>query len=292
MVPLDKVRDLRSGSDVILQPEEWDSFIWLREAQLMLEQTSNPQSNRMRKSYEDNGYVIAERVFPESSLALLCKGLRTVLDKSQNGQSSEERTLDELILHRESQNHTLVYNGAQSVGSSAATYRLLGSSEIFGIISDVTGYEEAELHLMPLYLIIQLPSDDRFDYTWHQDGSYYPWCEDFLTLWFPINRNTSLDTGTISIIPGSHRYGPRETETFLKNGFFKQIQSKLQADEADRQQVLEMETGDCCIMSGNTIHRSVANRSASPRVAGVLRIVNLASQTSYDRERFYCVHKS
>ena len=258
----------------------------------MLDRTSSEQSSRMRKSYRDDGFVIAKRVFPETSLALLRNSLRTVLDKSRENQSSERRILDALIMDSESHNHALVYNAAQSVGSSAATYRVLGSSEIFGIISEVTGFKETDLHLMPLYLIIQLPSDDRFDYTWHQDGSYYPWCEDFLTLWFPINRNTTADTGTISIIPGSHGCGPRETETFLKNGFFKQIQSKLQAGEADREQVLEMEMGDCCIMSGNTVHRSVANRSASPRVAGVLRIANLASQSSYERERFYCVHKS
>jgi hypothetical protein len=40
-------------------------------------------------------------------------------------------------------------------------------------------------------------------------------------------------------------------------------------------------------MNGNTVHRSVANRSSSPRIAGVLRIANLAAQQSYERERFY-----
>jgi ectoine hydroxylase-related dioxygenase (phytanoyl-CoA dioxygenase family) len=143
-----------------------------------------------------------------------------------------------------------------------------------------------------MYLVIQLPSDERFDYTWHQDGTYYPWCQDFLTLWFPVNRSTTQTTGTISLIPGSHLSGPRETETFLKNGFFKQMQSKLQTNEQDREEVLEVELGDCCIMSGNTVHRSVANRCASPRVAGVLRIANMGGQLSYERERFYCIHKS
>jgi len=145
---------------------------------------------------------------------------------------------------------------------------------------------------MPMYLIIQLPSDERFDYSWHQDGTYYPWCQDFLTLWFPVNRSTARDTGTISVIPGSHHAGLRETETFLKNGFFKQMQTKLAPEEQGREIVLEVELGDCCIMSGNTVHRSVANRCSSPRVAGVLRIANLGTQQIYERERFYCVHKS
>jgi hypothetical protein len=69
------------------------------------------------------------------------------------------------------------------------------------------------------------------------------------------------------------------------------IPSRLQADEEDRAEALDIQLGDCCIMHGNTVHRSVVNRGPSPRVAGVLRIANLANQSSYERERFYCSHK-
>jgi ectoine hydroxylase-related dioxygenase (phytanoyl-CoA dioxygenase family) len=254
--------------------------------------TLNADRSELRQPYSKNGYVIARQVFSASSLANLCQSLRSVLEKSGNDRSDSDCSLDDLILRREAQDHGFVYKAAQSIGSSVGTYDLLGSSGIFDIVSEVTGFKKADLHLMPMYLIVQLPSDERFDYTWHQDGSYYPWCQDFLTLWFPVNRSTKHDTGTISMIPGSHRYGPRETETFLKHGFFKQIQSKLESDEADREEALETELGDCCIMNGNTVHRSVANRSSSPRVAGVLRIANMGTQQSYERERFYCVHKS
>src|ERR1700735_756879 len=243
----------------------------------------------LRESYADNGYVVAKQVFDRATLALLGESAKFVLEKS--GKDSHEASLEEVILEKEAQDHNLVYQAAQSVGSSAAVYQLLGSSPIFKAISAVTGFETSQLHVMPLYLIIQIPSDGRFYYTWHQDGSYYPWCQDFLTLWFPVNRDTGRDTGTISMIPGSHQYGPRDTETFLRHGYFKQIESKLRAGEANMEEVLEVDLGDCCIMNGNTVHRSVANRSTSPRVAGVLRIASLGTQEGYDRERFYCTHK-
>jgi ectoine hydroxylase-related dioxygenase (phytanoyl-CoA dioxygenase family) len=251
-----------------------------------------PAHGKLSKSYADDGYVIAPQVFSADGLGMVLQSVRAVLNKSGDSEADRVCPVEDLILRREAQDHRLVYNASQSVGSSTATYQLLGSSGIVDVVSKVTGFDKAELHLMPMYLIIQLPSDERFDYSWHQDGSYYPWCRDFLTLWFPVNRGTKRDTGTISMIPGSHRYGLRETETFLKHGFFKQIQSKLQPGEAEREQVLETELGDCCIMNGNTVHRSVANRSNSPRVAAVLRIANLASQEFYERERFYCTHKS
>jgi Phytanoyl-CoA dioxygenase (PhyH) len=255
-------------------------------------ETSGSAEQGLRQSYSENGYVVVPRIFSTSGLTLLCEGLQAVLGKSGAGQPDLVTPLDDLILRREAEDHSLVYRAAQSLGSSAMTYQLLGSSGIFDVVSQVTGFEKANLHLMPMYLIVQLPSDERFDYSWHQDGSYYPWCQDFLTLWFPVNRGTKQDTGTISMIPGSHRRGARETDTFLRDGFFKQIQSKLDSGESDREKVLETELGDCCIMNGNTIHRSVANRSKTPRVAGVLRIANLASQEFYERERFYCAHTS
>jgi hypothetical protein len=251
-----------------------------------------PSLSDLRTSYGAAGFVLAKQLFSRDRLTGLCESLRTVLNKSPGNGSDQSCSLAELILKRESEDHNLVYRAAQSVGSSAATYALLGSSEIFDIIHAVTGFEKANLHVMPLYLIIQLPSDERFDYTWHQDGSYYSWCQDFLTLWFPVNRDIKRNTGTISLIPGSHRYGPRETDTFLKHGFFKQIQSKLLPDEENGEEVLEVDLGDCCIMSGNTVHRSIANQSCTPRVAGVLRLVNLGSQVCYERERLYCTHKS
>lgn len=245
----------------------------------------------MSEAYCSEGYVIAKQSFGTESLSLLRETLRVVLEKSGN-EDDRFLNLEELILKREAQNHSLVYEAAQSVGSSAATYNLLGSSGILDTVAAATGFERSSLHLMPLYLVIQLPSDERFDYVWHQDGSYYAWCKDFLTLWFPVNRSTKRDTGTISVIPGSHQRGPRETETFFRHGYFKQMQSQLSDGEEAQEQALEVDLGDCCIMNGNTVHRSVANRSASPRAAGVLRIASLAGRQAYERDRFYCSHKS
>ena len=201
-------------------------------------------------------------------------------------------SLDDLILAREAEDHSQVYRASQSVGSASATYRLLGSSGILNIVCGLTGFDPAELHLMPMYLIVQLPGDERFDYGWHQDGAYYDWCEEFVALWFPVNRAVSGETGTISVIPQSHSEGRREANTYLRNGFFRQIDAKPGEQEATHEQVLDMQLGDCCIMDGNLIHRSVSNRSATPRVAGVVRLAHLGKLSSYERERFYCVHKS
>ncbi len=246
----------------------------------------------LQEAYSNEGYVLAKQIFSETNLGTLRQALRSILDKSATDDAERNGSLEQQVLRCEARDHGIVYKAAQSVGSSAATYQLIGSSGILDAISTVTGFQKTDLHLMPMYLIIQLPSDERFDYAWHQDGAYYPWCQDFLTLWFPVNRSTKRDTGTISVVPGSHREGRREADTYFRDGYFRQIQSKLQEEEGAREEVLEVELGDCVIMDGNTVHRSVANRGTSPRIAGVLRMANLSTQKAYERERFYCTHKS
>ena len=113
-----------------------------------------------------------------------------------------------------------------------------------------------------------------------------------VTLWFPVNRPVGPDCGTISVIPASHKEGRRPADTYLRGGYFRQIEAKPSEREAADEQALGLQLGDCCVMDGNLLHRSVANRSATPRVAAVARLVHLAKLHSYDRERFYCVHKA
>ena len=240
-------------------------------------------------SYTENGYEIFPQVFRQELIDALAQTLRRCLlkDYSQGAGLS----LNDLILAREAEDHSLIYKASQSVGSSAAAYRLLGSG-ILEKVCALTGFDLADLHLMPMYLIIQLPGNENFDYGWHQDGAYYDWCRDFAALWFPINRPVGAGSGTIGVIPQSHVDGRRETNTHFRNGFFRQIDSRLHEGEAVGEHVLEMEPGDCCLMHGNLVHRSVPNRSATPRVAAVMRLAHLDPSTPYERERFYCVHKS
>jgi ectoine hydroxylase-related dioxygenase (phytanoyl-CoA dioxygenase family) len=217
------------------------------------------------KMYADQGYVIANQVFSARSMDVLRKSFQSILAKSgnvspSNGHSDRLDTLDDLILKREKADHSLVYKASQSLGSSAATYQLLGGSDILNLVAAATGFDVADLHLAPLYFIVQNPSDGRFDYPWHQDGAYYPWAKDMLTLWFPVNREVNRETGTISLIPGSHHVQARENKTYVKHGFFRQIESEIETREASQERFVEVEPGDCCIMHGDLVHRSVANR--------------------------------
>ena len=255
------------------------------------------QTETKPQTYANQGYLLANQVFSTSSVDALRKSFRTTLAKCgnlspNNGHADRGDILNDLILRNEREDHSSVYKASQSVGSSAAAYQLLGGSDILNLVATATGFEIADLHLAPLYFIVQNPRDERFDYPWHQDGAYYPWAKDMLTLWFPVNRAVTRETGTISVIPSSHQVQARKNKTYVKHGFFRQIESEIDTDEASREMFVEVEPGDCCIMHGDLVHRSVANHSNTPRVAGVVRLINVATLSSYERDLFYCSHKS
>src|ERR1019366_4283171 len=105
-------------------------------------QSLEPIRATVSEFYAKDGYVIARGVFSAPLLEELALSLRSVLEK--NGHSAEanhnERTVEELIMMRETEAHGLVYNASQSIGSSAAGYRLLGQSGILAAVIDATGF--------------------------------------------------------------------------------------------------------------------------------------------------------
>jgi len=249
----------------------------------------------LTRSYSEDGYVVLRGAFSGKDVGAVAQALLSTLLQNDQGLAPSpgiEPSLNDAIVTTDARDHRSVYGAAQSVGTSAAAYQLMGQPHFLDLLRAITGFNLPDLHLMPMYLIVQMPSDERFDYTWHQDSSFYSWCNELLTIWFPVNRETNRETGTISVIPGSHRQGPRSSEEYLRHGFFRQLESKVDEHESEKEQILDLAVGDCCIMEGNLVHRSVANRSGSPRVAGLVRMANNASQEAYERDRYYCVHKS
>ena len=236
--------------------------------------------------YNRDGFAIARDAFTPTDLVAVADSMQYVLDK---GHTPNGNSIDSAILEREEESHDLVYKASHALGSSSSTYRLLGHSTILETVAYLWGVPESQVHLTPMYLIAQLPSDGRFDYTWHQDAAYYKRFREVLTLWFPVTHAASVENGTISVVSGSHHHGMRPAETHQRHGFFRQIEAEVAEDE--QEQPLTINVGDCCLLHGHTVHRSVANRSAVPRVTGVVRLVNLAHEDVYDRELFYCTHK-
>ncbi|WP_374649745.1 phytanoyl-CoA dioxygenase family protein [Dongia sp.] len=231
--------------------------------------------NSMANSeYRKAGLYISKGAFSKKAVSAVCDVL---YDALANKESFPGMSLDDLILHREKQDHSLVYQASLCVGSSLAAYQLMSEPGFANLLSDLSGIEQRHMHFMPLAIHIQLPGDTRFDYKWHQESVFYPWCEDVLSVWFPLLRHTRKGDGTMVVIPGSHADGKREARSYFSYGRIRQIEPDVTEVEADAELPIEIDVGDACVFDANAVHRTEPNSAALPRVCGIIRIANYKS---------------
>ena len=129
---------------------------------------------------------------------------------------------------------------------------------------------------MPLHVIVQNPDDDGYDYTWHQESTFYPWCPDIFSLWFPIDAPSSVEAGTMMVLPGSHADGVRPHDVYANARGFRQIETTEVAEEEGV--AIEVPRGSAVAFDAHLVHRSLPNRSHRARLSGVLRVVNMGTQ--------------
>lgn len=227
-------------------------------------------------SYARDGYAIYERAIDIARLDAVADVLHMALCRGDANLRAQ--SLPDLITLREREDHRIVYESALVVGSSFAAYELVATSTILDIVGACTGAARRDLHPMPLHVLIQNPDDEGYDYTWHQESTFYPWCPDILSLWFPIDAPSSTSAGTMMVVPQSHAHGVLPHEVYFNERGFRQMRTTTVDDEAGV--AMEVSRGSAVAFDAHVVHRSLPNRSDRPRLSGVLRVVNMATQRS------------
>ena len=119
-------------------------------------------------------------------------------------------------------------------------------------------------------LFAKEPKSSHF-VSWHQDGTYmgvFP--HDFVTPWIALTES-NLESGCMSMIPGSHRHGIQTHEdTFAENNILTRGQAIADIDE-DRAVHLILKPGQMSIHGARVIHGSQPNRSRHRRLGFVLQ---------------------
>jgi ectoine hydroxylase-related dioxygenase (phytanoyl-CoA dioxygenase family) len=216
-------------------------------------------------SYASEGYEIVSALNPK-----FLQDMRAALTDalSRIGSRVIEGDLSQLIRQREAEDHDLVYKASNYVGSSLAAYRIVEA--VSGEVERVTGFKD--LHVMPVTISIQLPSDERFDYKWHQETAFYPWADNIINVWIPL-QPTRVGTGTMSVIPKSQRGGLRNADQYFSHGSFRQIECAPTETEIESQVFMELDEGQYVIFDGDTVHRSDGNSGSAPRIVAIMRFI-------------------
>jgi hypothetical protein len=221
-----------------------------------------------RDQFEADGYSVLRGVLSMTRL----EALIDVLVAALGGARGDD--VDRLIVDAEARDHAEVYAAALLLGSSLASHQLLVDSPIPDLAAVLLETEIAYLHTMPLYLNIQLSGEESHDYTWHQERSYYPWCPSILSAWFPLMRSTAASSGTMAVIPGSHRRDERPEAKPRPTSSILQMEVPLLPGELKSLVPIEIDPGDAVVFAGGLVHASLPNAGVVPRMTGILRFVD------------------
>src|SRR5882762_981925 len=163
--------------------------------------------------YEDQGYLVFPQLLSSEELAGLRAALAEVLREAEGLTESNDKF-----------SVTQGDDGTWSV-------RRIFNPMILDVVENLIG-PNIQLHHTKLNL--KPPSNRQARFEWHQDYPFFPHTNfDLLAVMIYLDDSTE-ENGCLTIVPGSHKLGPRN-HLFAKDGAFSsQLEDKTVLDDPTR----------------------------------------------------------
>lgn len=122
-------------------------------------------------------------------------------------------------------------------------------------------------------LLMQRPNDGRRLYGWHQDF-YYSMPSPFVRMYLPVVRDSTIENGTITVLPGSHHEKPEQAYMpelpDAPKGSALQIRMPTETVAKYHPTPVEIPLGSATFFPRTLIHCSGINRSSRTRFVVVV----------------------
>ena len=134
---------------------------------------------------------------------------------------------------------------------------------------------------------IDVPSEQKYLFPWHQDYPYTQGSMDGLVFWLPF-FDVPLGHGNLQLIPGSHHEGLRKVRlvdpenTGGSGAHTLEIENMGSYDDCDLFET-EVKAGDALVFSTLTLHKSTPSTSNSIRWTSQIRSGNFSNEDSIRR---------
>ena len=214
--------------------------------------------------YEDRGYLVFPQLLSDEELATLRAALAEVL-----------READGLTANNDKFSVTQSDDGSFGVrrifnptAHHPAFHDLVFNPKILDVVENLIG-PDIQLHHTKLNL--KPPSNREARFEWHQDYPFFPHTNfDLLAVMIYLDDSTE-ENGCLTIVPGSHKLGPRN-HLFAKDGAFSsQLEDKHVLDDSAGWLKVPVPAGGMELHHCNMLHSSTANRGTRPRSAMVIQ---------------------
>jgi ectoine hydroxylase-related dioxygenase (phytanoyl-CoA dioxygenase family) len=217
-----------------------------------------------RAQYEDQGYLVFPELLSQTELLTLRAALAEVL---QEAEGLTEST-DKFSVTQGEDGTWSVRRIFNPTVHHQAFRDLVFNPRILDVVENLIG-PNIQLHHTKLNL--KPPSNREARFEWHQDYPFFPHTNfDLLAVMIYLDDSTE-ENGCLTIIPGSHKLGPRD-HLFAKDGAFSsQLADKSVLEDVSGWIKVPVPAGGMELHHCNMLHSSTANRGTRPRSAMVIQ---------------------
>jgi ectoine hydroxylase-related dioxygenase (phytanoyl-CoA dioxygenase family) len=217
-----------------------------------------------RASYEEQGYLVFPELLSANELAVLRQALKDVLVEAEGLTDSN----DKFSVTRNDDGGYSVRRLFSPIVHHQAFHDLVFNPKILDVVETLIG-PNIQLHHTKLNM--KPPSNRQARFEWHQDFPFFPHTNfDLLAVMIYLDDSTE-ENGCLTIIPGSHKWGPRN-HLFAKDGAFSsQLEDKAVLSDTSRWLKVPVPAGGMELHHCNMLHSSTANRGTRPRSAMVIQ---------------------
>lgn len=230
----------------------------------MTQVLEHPSLVQQKTLYEDDGYLVLPELLDQAELATLRAALADVLREADGLTESNAKFS---IVRSDDGARQVVRRIFSPIAHHQAFYDLVFNPKIVDVVENLLG-PDIQLHHTKLNL--KPPSKDaRFE--WHQDYPFFPHTNfDLLAVMIMLDDSTE-ENGCLKIIPGSHKWGPRN-HMFARDGAFSsQLEDRSVLDDPSRWKTVPVPAGGMELHHCNMLHSSGPNRGTHPRSAIVIQ---------------------
>ncbi len=246
--------------------------------------------------FEKNGYLIIDNFYSKTELNDFTLAYADIIRSTVERIYSETAKritvpqelgaiFDQTLFEIESVDHKYVAQIYDTTAQIPEFLRIISKKETSDVINGLLEKESSN----PLYTYtcrcrIDMPSDTRRTYGWHQEVFYTIPKSNFLQTWAPLIRNTTIQNGTIEVCPGSQKEGIADQSWNEIPGRATQIIVEDRLVEKYPQISCEMQLGQLLIFSSRLFHRSGQNSSKETRFSLVGMYHDISNPTFYAPE--------
>ena len=230
---------------------------------LAMKPTAALTAAEQKAFYEDQGYLVFPELLSPDELAELRAALAEVLQEAEGLTESTEK----FSVTRGEDGRYYVRRIFSPIAHHRAFHNLVFNPKIVDVVENLIG-PSIQLHHTKLNL---KPPSREARFEWHQDYPFFPHTNfDLLAVMIYLDDSTE-ENGCLTIVPGSHKWGPRN-HLFAKDGAFSsQLEDKSVLEDRSRWLQVPVPAGGMELHHCNMLHSSGANATDKPRSAMVIQ---------------------